>query len=573
MSARLCPFGMKYQNNNILDEGCGWPDALHGPFRSARLETREEIMASALATTIAIGAVALGSSVLPTFARDQGDTQFGTVHFSTSCNEVAQRRFDRAMRYQHSFWYRASKEIFEEALAADPECAIAYWGIALSFLFNPHVAPPAQNLALGIAALEKGKSLGAKTQRERDYIDALLVFYSDYDKIPHGQRVQKYLKAVEALAQRYPDDDEARIVYAITLNVAASPHDKTYANQLKGAAILEPIFQRQPRHPGVAHYLIHLYDYPPIAEKGLDAARRYAEIAPAAPHAQHMPSHIFTRVGYWKESIASNVASARAAKAGKEWTDQLHAMDYLVYAHLQLAQDKEARAVVEEMMETKGHNPNVRGGPYAIAASQARYMIERNDWKGAAALQVQPSRFAYVDAVTHFARALGAARIGNFDGARADITQLAELREKLRQAKDAYWSEQVDIQWQVATAWLLHAEGKHQEALTMMRAAADAEDQTEKSIVTPGALAPARELYGAMLLERGMAVEAVAQFEATLKKEPNRFNAIAGASASAERLGDTATARKYSEKLVTLAGSGDSTRPALAAARRLLAIP
>lgn len=529
-------------------------------------------MKSSKAIGAAVAAAAWLSGAQTILASEAREEQFGRVHFSTSCNEVAQQHFNRAMLYQHSFWYRESKKIFEEALAADPECAIAHWGIALSLLFNPHIPTPKQNLALGLAALEKGRSPSAKTQRERDYVDALLVFYTDYDKVPHGQRVQKYLKSLEALAQRYPDDDEAQIAYAITLNVAASPHDKTYANQLKGAAILEPIFKRQPRHPGVAHYLIHLYDYPPIAEKGLDAAKRYAEIAPAAPHALHMPSHIFTRVGYWKESILTNVASARAAKAGKEWHDQLHAMDYLVYAHLQLAQDQEARAVIDEMIEMKGYNPNVRGGFYAVAASQARYMIERHDWKGAAALQVRPTRFAYVDAITHFARALGAARIGNIQDAKADITQLAGLREELRRAKDDYWSEQVDIQWQIATAWVLHAEGKHQEALAMMRAAADAEDKTEKSIVTPGPLAPACELYGAMLLERGMAADALAQFEAALQKEPNRFNAFAGAAESAKRLGDATKARNYSEKLVALAGGGQSTRPALAAARQLLTV-
>ncbi len=293
------------------------------------------------------------------------------------------------MRYQHSFWYRQSKEIFEDVLKADPECAIAYWGIALSLLWNPHAPPPAANLPLGLAAIQKGKAVGAKTQRERDYIDALAVMYTDYDKVPHGARVQAYLKAMEALAARYPDDDEAQIFYAITLNVAASPNDKTYANQLKGAAILEPIFKRQPRHPGVAHYLIHLYDTPALAEKGLDAARRYAAIAPAAPHAQHMPSHIFTRVGYWKESIASNIAAARAAKDGKEFHDQLHAMDYMVYAYLQLGQDKEAREVVAEMTRTvSAFNPEAGAqvGPYALAASPARYMVERGDWKGAAQL-------------------------------------------------------------------------------------------------------------------------------------------------------------------------------------------
>jgi hypothetical protein len=447
------------------------------------------------------------------------------------------------MRYQHSFWYRESRGIFEDALKADPECAIAYWGIALTFLLNPHSPPPKDNLASGLAVLQTGKSVPAKTQRERDYIDALLAFYADHDSVPHDTRVQSYLKAMEALARRYPDDDEAQIGYAIVLNVAASPNDKTYANQLKGAAILEPIFQRQPRHPGVAHYLIHLYDYPPIAERGLDAAKRYAGIAPAAPHAQHMPSHIFMRVGYWPESIASNAASARSAKAGKEPHDQLHAMDYLVYAHLQLAQDKQARDVIDEMIELKGYNPNIRTGPYAVAASRARYMIERNDWAGAAGLQVQPSRFAYVDAITHFARALGSIRSGTPGAAAADIAKLAELRDKLREAKDPYWSEQVDIQWQVATAWLLLAEGKQQEALSTMRAAAEAEDATEKSVVTPGPLAPARELYGAMLLAGAMPAPALAAFESTLAKEPNRLMPLRGLPRRPSR---SATRRKPS---------------------------
>ena len=470
-------------------------------------------------------------------ARDAADEQFGKVHFSTSCNELAQRRFDRAMRYQHSFWYRPAKEIFEEALAADPECAIAQWGIALSLLLNPHVPPPKDNLALGLATIEKARSIGGKTQRERDYIDALLAFYTDHDKVPHARRVQAYLKAMEGLAARYPDDDEAQIGYAIMLNVAASPNDKTYANQLKGAAILEPIFKRQPRHPGIAHYLIHLYDYPPIAEKGLrplSAMRRSRRTPECAAHAI---SHFYE--GRLLEGVRdTNAASADAAKAGKEPHDQLHAMDYQVYAHLQMAQDKKARAVADEMVALKGYNPNIRGGPYAVAASQARYAIERGDWTGAADLKVEPTKFAYVDAITHFARALGAARSGDLDGARADIGKLTELRDKLYQAKDEYWSEQVDIQRQVATAWVLHAEGKFDEALTAMSVAAESEDKTEKSIVTPGPLAPARELYGQMLLDRGMAREALAAFEATKAKEPNRFHGYAGAAMAADKLGD-----------------------------------
>src|SRR6266478_48338 len=409
----------------------------------------------------------------------------GKVHFQTSCKPEAQQDFDQAMLYQHSFWYRASQKSFEDALKADPECAIAYWGIALSLLYNPHVAPPVKKLAEGAAALEKGKALGAKTQRERDYIDALGAMYADYDKVDHRTRVQAYAKAMEQLAQRYPDDDEAQIYYALALNTSASPADKTYANQLKGAAILEPIAIRQPQHPGVAHYLIHLYDYPPIAEKGLDAARRYAKVAPASAHAQHMPSHIFTRVGYWKESIASNVESSRVAKADKEGHDQLHAMDYLVYAYLQLGQDKEAAAVIDEMNAVSGFAETFIAGPYALAASPARYAVERGDWKAAAALQVRPSPLANVQAITYFARALGAARSGNADAARADIAKLTELRDRLRDAKDAYWSDQVDIQRQVATAWVLYAEGKQDDALKAMNTAADAEDRTEKHPVTP----------------------------------------------------------------------------------------
>ncbi|MGZ3328027.1 MAG: hypothetical protein ACXU85_12800, partial [Xanthobacteraceae bacterium] len=474
----------------------------------------------------ASAAAALAASIAcaqPSLAEEDTDQRFGTVHFETSCNEVAQRRFDRAMRYQHSFWYRESKDLFEQVLQADPECGIAYWGIALSLLNNPHAPPPVGNLPLGLAAVEKGKAVGAKTQRERDLINAMAAFYTDYDKVDHRSRVLAYLKAMEGVAQAYPSDDEAQILYAIELNVAAPPSDKTYAMQLKGAAILEPIFRRQPRHPGVAHYLIHLYDTPALAEKGLDAARRYAQIAPAAPHAQHMPSHIFTRVGYWKESIGSNAEAARSAKASNEAHDQLHAMDYLVYAYLQMGQDGKAQAVLEEMRGIGGFTETFIAGPYALAVSPARYAIERGDWSTAAALAVRPTPLAHVEAITHFARAMGAARSGKPDDARAEIAKLGELRDKLRDAKDAYWSEQVDIQWRVANAWVLNAEGKSEEARKALSAAADAEDKTEKAPVTPGPLAPARELYGEMLLEHGMAKEALAAFEASKAKEPNRF--------------------------------------------------
>ena len=339
-----------------------------------------------LHTALIAAALTSGAASAPqAYAQTSGE-QLGTVHYATSCNPEAQKLFDRAMLYQHSFWYRASQKTFEDVLKADPECGIAAWGIALSLLWNPHVAPPAKNLAEGAEAIAKGKSVGAKSQRERDYIDALAVMYADHEKVPHGARVQAYLKAMEALAARYPNDDEAQIFYGITLNVAASPNDKTYANQLKGAAILEPIFKRQPRHPGVAHYLIHLYDTPALADKGLEAARLYARIAPGAAHAQHMPSHIFTRVGYWKESIASNKEAQRVAKQANDFHDQLHAMDYQVYAYLQLGQDSAAKAVLDEMTTVTGFTETFLVGPYALAVSPARYAVERRDWKAAAAL-------------------------------------------------------------------------------------------------------------------------------------------------------------------------------------------
>jgi hypothetical protein len=514
----------------------------------------------------------------PAFA--QGDAQLGNVHFETTCNEVAQRRFDRAMRYQHSFWYSAAQEIFEEAAKADPECGMAYWGIALSLLNNPHGPIPGPNMAPGLAAIQKAKAVGAKSDREREYIDALTRMYADNEKLSHVQRIASYRDAMAMLASHCPNDDEAQIFYAITLNTSASPADKTYAQQLKGAGILEPIWKRQPQHPGIAHYLIHLYDYPAIADKGLTAAKIYASIAPAAPHAQHMPSHIFTRVGYWKESIASNAESVKAAVPAKEYTEQFHGRDYMVYAYLQLARDSDARAVVDDIIAAPPPAPAARAAFFALASSPARYVIERGDWNAAAQLKVTSSAFGEAMATTHFARALGAARSGKPDDAKADIAKLVALREKLIEEKNAYWAEQVGIQIQTANAWVLNAEGKTDEALKMMAAASDAEDKTEKSPVTPGPLAPARELYAQMLLERGMATEALAAFDATKAKEPNRYRGFAGAALAAAKAGDGAKAKENYQKLVALVDGGDGIslasagappRPEIAEARAYLA--
>ncbi len=527
--------------------------------------------------TAAAALAALGIALAaPAPAQEDRDAQFGTVHFETSCNESAARRFDRAMRYQHSFWYNPAREVFEEAAQADPQCAISHWGAALSLLSNPHGPIPAPNLATGLAAIRKAQDIGAKTERERGYINALANMYADYEKLDHRARIGKYLKAMEALAAKYPDDDEAQIFYAITLNTSASPQDKTYAQQLKGAAILEPMWKRLPRHPGIAHYLIHLYDTPALAEKGLEAATKYAGIAPGAPHAQHMPSHIFTRVGYWRESIASNTASAKAAREGRDYSELMHATDYMVYAYLQMAQDGRARAAAEEQVETyeraKAVN-SVGAGAYALAASPARIAVERGDWKAAAQLPLREGPFLNALAVTRFARALGAARSGDPGAAKPEIAELRKISAALREAKDAYWPVIVDIQAEAATAFMLLAEGSPEAALKTLAAAADAEDKTEKAPVTPGPLAPARELYGDMLTGQGRFAEALAAYEAVLAKEPNRFNAFAGAAAAAEKLGEGAKAKAKANyaRLAALAEGSDADRPPLAAARAYLA--
>jgi hypothetical protein len=494
----------------------------------------------------------------------------GAVHFETSCTPEAQKLFDNAMLYQHSFWYSVSQGLFRDALKADPRCAIADWGIAMSLLWNPHLPPPPKNLAQGSTVLAEAKDIGAGTERERDYIAALTIMYANYDTVDHNTRMQAYAKAMEQLAARYPGDDEAQIYYALALNTSANPADKTYANQLKGAAILEPIAKRQPQHPGVAHYLIHLYDYPPLAAKGLEAARRYAKLAPAASHAQHMPAHIFTRLGYWRESIASNIEAEKAGKAAGEGDDELHAMDYLVYAYLQLGEDAHAKAVLDEMTVVAGASGTFIPS-YALAAAPARYAVERSDWNSAANLEVHSNAAPNVQALTYFARALGSARLGHVDAAKSEIARLISLRDQLRAAKDVYWGEQVDIQQQVAAAWVLEAQGQRADALNAMRVAADAEDGTEKHPVTPGVGKPARELYGVMLLQNGRPNDALIAFETTLKTLPNRLGAMEGAAIAAEKSDDVKKAKVYYGQIVAMADHPDKSRTELADARRYIA--
>jgi tetratricopeptide (TPR) repeat protein len=440
---------------------------------------------------------------------------------------------------------------------------------------NPFGWPISLKATEGAEAIQKAKDVGAATPRERDYIEALDVLYKDHVTVPHRQRALAYEQAMEKLAATYPDDVEARILYALAVSANHDLNDKTFARPLKAAGLLEPLFVAYPQHPGVAHYLIHSYDYPPIASKGLEAARRYAEIASDAAHAQHMPSHIFTRVGAWRESVASNQASVAAAKGDMRYIP--HGWDYMVYASLQMADDAGADKVGTEVQAISPVKDPSFGIVFGVVAIPARLALERGRWAEAATIELPPTvseadwkRFPQAEAINAFARALGAARSGDAAGARREIARLHALQQVLTERKLAYWAEQTEVQAQVATAWALHAEGKHEEALAAMRVAADHEDQTEKHVVVPGPILPARELLGDLLMELGRPAEALSQYEAAIAKEPNRFRGLYGAGLAAERGGDQARAKEHFEKLTAIAAPSETTRPELAHARQAL---
>lgn len=506
--------------------------------------------------------------------------RLGKVHFGTSCSTAVGQEFDRGVALLHSFWFSAGIQAFNRVLSNDPACAMAHWGIAMSWWGNPFGGfRSPQALKEGLAAIERAKTTSAKTERERAYIVAAETLFRDAATVNQRTRTLAYEKAMQDLAARYADDTEARIFYALALDQTALPTDKTYANQLKAAEILEQEFKRQPDHPGLAHYIIHSYDVAALAALALEAARRYSKIAPDAPHALHMPSHTFTRVGFWQESIESNIASALAARKDNAAAEELHALDYQVYAYLQTAQDAAARKSLNEIAaigariqtNTAGTAAPPPAGFFALAAIPARYAIERNAWAEAAALQPRETAFPWADAITHFARVLGLARTGNPKAALQDVGKLAALRETLEKAQDAYWTEQVEIQRRVATAWIQYAEGRRDEALKTLREAADREDATDKNAVTPGPIKPARELLGEMLLESNRPNEALREFETTLTKEPNRFRALYGAARAAERSGDRQRARTYFAKLVEICERADRPgRPELQEARKAI---
>lgn len=496
--------------------------------------------------------------------------QLGKVSFPTSCDPKVQPAFEKAVAMLHSFWFSAGEQAFRDVLKDDPECAIASWGIASILMSNalagqgasPKGAEQAQ------AAIDEGRRIGAKTQRERDYIEAVAAYYKDFGSRPEKDRQASRAKAYDALAQRYPTDDEAQIFFALYTAGTQTQADQSYAAYLKAAAILEDQFKKYPDHPGVAHYLIHSYDAPPIAEKGLVAARRYATIAPDAPHALHMPSHIFTRVGAWQESAATNVRSMEVAITGHEPDEAYHAADYMVYAYLQLARDAEARRVIDDAMKVGGVSPRFVA-PYAMAAMPARYAFERGAWQEAAKLQPLGSAYPFVEALTYFARSVGESRSGDLAAARKDAAQLEALHTALIEAKNNYWATEVEVQQLAAAAWIALGEAKPEDALKLMRASAELEDRSEKHIVTPGRIVPARELLGDMLLELKQPTEALQEFEASQRREPNRFRNYLGSARAAQMAGDRTKAAAYYQRLLVLAKDADTPRPELLSAKTL----
>ncbi|MGA2365289.1 MAG: hypothetical protein ABSG12_07325 [Steroidobacteraceae bacterium] len=519
----------------------------------------------------------LVAAVLLVFIATRGTTQehqhgngekVGEVHFATSCNEPAPSDFNRAVALLHSFQFSRAIEGFNAVLREDPTCAIAYWGIALSDWSNPF--EPGQKdkgqLQLGRQSVERGKELGARTDRERAYLAAVGKLYGDFESTPQQVRLLAYRDAMGNVAAKYPEDHEAQIFYALALAVAEDPRDKTYADRLQAGTILEKLFAEEPTHPGLAHYIIHAYDVPALAGRALVAAERYAEIAPDAPHALHMPSHTFTRLGYWQKSINSNVAAAAAARRQGQTAEELHASDYETYAYLQTGQDEAAARIVNALPEMASRfDPKallIGAGPpsagyFALAAMPARYAMERQDWQQAESLALSETPFPYTDAMTWFARGLGAARLGHSAAADEAATALRQIHERLSNANELYWAQQVEIQATAVSAWSARAAGKHEEALRQMELAANMEDGTERSVVTPGPLSPARELLGEMLLEMNKPTKALEQFEATLKKEPRRFRALYGAAHAAQLSGSKDLSQKYFGELLTVCAHSD----------------
>jgi len=510
--------------------------------------------------------------------------QLGKAHFETSCSPAAQVLFEQGISWLHSFGYQDSELSFSQAAAADPGCAIAYWGVAMSNYHPLWAAPTPEEFAKGKAAIDKAKAASAETQREKDYIAALDIFYRNANRLDLKTRAFAYSDAMGKLHDRYPRDDEAAIFYSLSLIAAGTMDgDKAYPRQKHAAAILNEVLARNPDHPGVAHYLIHSFDYPALAELALPAARRYANIAPDSPHAQHMPSHIFTRLGLWDESIKSNLAaeaSARthAAAMGRPgvWDQALHAMDYLTYAYLQTGQDEKALKVFDDLKAIRQADPPSPTVAYAVTAIPARILLERRRWNEAAAFDLPPNlaglpalnNHKWAIANVYFAKAVGASRAGKLDLARAEVTRLSEIERSLTIPPGEYdWRKQVAIERQIAEAWVAQASGKNDEAVRLMRAAADLDDVTEKHPVTPGAILPAREQLGELLLTLGRPTNALKEYEASLRQAPRRLAGLYGAAEASKLAGDSAKAKQYFAELAAMSREGDGARLEVKSAR------
>ncbi|HUE79049.1 MAG TPA: hypothetical protein VMN38_05410 [Sphingomicrobium sp.] len=510
--------------------------------------------------------------------------QLGQVSFQSTCNAPAQAELMTGLGWLHSFEYAPAEQAFAAAAEADPTCGIAYWGVAKSNYHPLWAAPSPAELEKAGAALAKAKAAGARSEREREYIAALESFYRDAATVDHKTRAHAYAAALGELSKRYPDDREAALFHALQLvAVGMMDQDPNYAREKEAAAILNRLLPEAPNHPGVAHYLIHGFDYPSLASLGLEAARRYASIAPASAHAQHMPSHIFVRLGLWDEAISSNLASEAAAQAlakrqglADSSSERLHAMDYLAYAYLQTGQDSKASQVLANLTAIKRADPPIFSVAYAATAIPARMLLERRLWSEAATLELPDNvrtlaplaNFQWAEAHVHFARAVGAARSGKAAVAREEAAKLSAIEQAMSIPPGTYdWRKQVTIERQVAEAWLAHAEGRKDDAERLMRAAADLDDATEKHPVTPGAVLPAREQLGELLVELGRPADAVKEYEASLKRAPRRLAGLYGAARAAKLAGNAADASRYYAALLEVAGNGDSTRAELREAR------
>ena len=540
------------------------------------MNARIRITAALIALSLAAASVA--------FAQ-QGD-KLGKVQFQNSCSPAVQEKFLRGVAMLHSFYYSAAQKAFEEVAAEDNSCAIAAWGYASILMSNPlqGIGASLKSAELAQTAINKGRNMGAKAQREREYLEAVAAYYEDFANRPERARQLARAKAYEALAAKYPDDDEAQIFYALYLAGTQTASDQTYSAYLKAAGILEKQFAKHPDHPGVAHYLIHSYDAPPIAAQGLPAARRYAVIAPDAPHALHMPSHVYSTLGMWREAIGSDSAAddetiaytarvnPKAATEPAKDPSRYHFLDFLTNAYLQLGEDQQAKRIVDARNSVAEYPAGFRySGHTAFAAIPVRYAFERSAWGEAAALAVPKTPFAQAEAITWFGRAVGAARSGELTKAKEAIDHIRVLKDRLAQANDAYWTGQVAIQEYAAAAWLTLGEGRKADAIAAMRQAADLEDRSGKHVAMENRLSPIREMFGELLLEAGEPAQALREFEASLLNNPNRYRSFAGAAKAAERIGNRAQAKSYYEKLVALTGNVGTARPDLAAAKQYLA--